>query len=267
MSESRTSEVLVVLPTLGARLDTLTETLKSIEAQRENVSLHLVVVCPKNATEARTLAQEFNATIVDDPGTGISDAINLGVAAHRGEKFYAWMGDDDLFRPNGLKTLIQLIGTDETNVVAYGACDYIDHNGQIIYTNAAGKLAQFLLPWGPDLIPHPGSIIRLKQLLNSGGFNPQLKYAMDLDMFLRLRKTGNFVSTKVPVSAFRWHVESLTVANRLNSSLESERVKKNHLPKYLKPFSFLWALPIRWASSLAAQRVSAKAKKLPRFED
>jgi GT2 family glycosyltransferase len=102
-------------------------------------------------------------------------------------------------------------------------------------------------------------MIRLDALEAIGGFDTKLKYAMDLDAFLKLRALGKFAFTKTPVSAFRWHPDSLTVANRLNSSLESERVKRNHLPAPVRPLSYLWSYPVRWASAIAARRVSAAA--------
>ena len=212
------AEILVVLPTLGDRIETLTETLKAIEAQRQDVHLTLVVVAPVRATLARTLAREYGAKIVDDPGTGISEAINFGLRARRGETFYAWMGDDDLFRPGGLRTLQDLLQANPGAVLAFGGCDYIDAEGHVLALSNAGRLATFLLSWGPDLIPHPGTMIRLDALQRIGGFDPHLRYAMDLDAFLRLRAWGTFVWTRETVSAFRCHAESLKVANRKLSS-------------------------------------------------
>lgn len=259
MVQAGKPKILVILPTLGDRLDTLQETLLAIDEQRKDVNLRLVVVAPAGAIEARKLAVAHLADVVDDPKTGISEAINCGIKARDGEEFYAWMGDDDLFRPGGLLRLEQLLKSNPQAVVSYGGCDYIDPSGKILARSRAGKWAQFLLPWGPDLIPHPGAMIRLDALEAIGMFDKKLKYAMDLDAFLKLRKFGKFVFTTEPVSAFRWHPDSLTVANRRNSSLESEAVKARHLPAVLRPIRFVWQYPIRWASAVAAQRVSSRA--------
>ncbi|KRC60472.1 hypothetical protein ASE14_05480 [Agromyces sp. Root81] len=253
------SDILVVLPTLGDRLDTLAETLESVDAQRADVRLTLVVVTPAHAIEARELAAAHGAVIVDDPKTGISAAINCGLSARSDEKYYAWIGDDDLFRPGGLGLLFQSLEADDGAVLAYGGCDYIDPSGTTLAVSNAGGLAKLLLPWGPDLIPHPGTMVRLDALEAIGGFDVELKYAMDLDAFLKLRSHGRFIWTRRAVSAFRWHPDSLTVSNRRSSSLESEAVKRRHLPTVLRPLSPLWNHPIRWASAFAAKRVSAKA--------
>jgi len=216
------AKILVVLPTLGERLDSLAETLSAVDAQRADVDLTLVVVMPTGAVAARELVAGFAAVIVDDPKEGI--------------------------------------GEHPEAVLAYGGCEYIDPAGKVLALSNAGVLAKFLLPWGPDLIPHPGTMIRLDALEAIGGFDVRLKYAMDLDAFLKLRAHGSFVCTRTAVSAFRWHPDSLTVANRLNSSRESESVKTRHLVPLLRPISPLWNYPIRWASSFAARRVSAQAK-------
>ena len=257
------ADILVVLPTLGDRLDTLAETLRSVDTQRNEVSLTLVVVAPASATAARDLARAHGAVIVDDPGTGISEAINCGLRARTNETFYAWMGDDDLFRPHGLRRLRDLLSNRPDAVLAFGGCDYIDPHGRTLAISNAGKLAPLLLSWGPDLIPHPGTMVRLDALEAIGGFDTNLRYSMDLDAFLKLRRFGTFIYTRESVSAFRWHPDSLTVSNRRKSSLESEAVKRRHLPAVIRPVSYLWSYPIRWASALAAQGVNARARKLP----
>lgn len=255
----RNSDILVVLPTLGDRLESLEETLEAITLQRTEVALTLVVVAPTSATAARELAARYDAVIVDDPKTGISAAINCGLAARDGETYYAWIGDDDLFRPGGLTTLKSMLDSTPAAVLAYGGCEYIDPSGKVLAVSNAGWLAKLLLPWGPDLIPHPGSMIRLDALERIGGFDTSLKFALDLDAFLKLRGYGSFIWTRKPVSAFRWHPDSLTVANRLASSRESESVKRRHLPRVLRPISPVWSYPIRWASAFAAGRVSAQS--------
>ena len=255
-------KVLVVLPTLGDRLTTLEETLGTIDEQRGDLDLTLALVLPPTATEAAELGRTHGALVVDDPKAGISTAINAGIAAATDEQYYAWMGDDDLFRPGGLLALRTLLEANPRAVLAYGGCDYIDPEGRVIATSRAGRAARWLLPWGPDLIPHPGTMVRLDALRAIGCFDATLKYSMDLDAFLKLREHGSFACTTRSVSAFRWHPDSLTVANRESSSAESEAVKRRHLPGYLRPLEPVWRFPVRWASAAAARGVSGRARKL-----
>jgi glycosyltransferase involved in cell wall biosynthesis len=253
------AEILVVLPTLGDRLDFLAETLASVDAQRSDVDLRLVLVLPVSAIEARALGEAHGATLVEDPGLGISHAINLGIEAAEGETFYAWIGDDDLFRPGGLATLRGL-ANDPDVVVAYGGCDYISSNGKLLWISNVGRLALVLFRWGPNLIPHPGSLIRLDAMRQVGLFDESLRFAMDLDLFLKVRGLGRFRSTRQSVSAFRWHLGSLTVGDRVGSSAESEAVKRRYLPPALRPLAPVWERPVRLASARAARRISRRVE-------
>jgi hypothetical protein len=259
MSEGK---VLVVLPTLGDRLTYLEQTLRTIDGERSRVDLTLVVIMPAGAVEARKVAEAHHAVVVEDPRRGIAEAINAGILAATDEEYYAWMGDDDLFRPGALSVLRGLLEANPDAVVSYGNCDYIDPEGRVIGVSKAGRAAQWLLPWGPDLIPHPGSMIRLAALREVGMFDTSLKYVLDLDVFLKLRSQGRFVCTPRSVSAFRWHPESLTVSNRAATSAEAEAVKRRHLPRPLQPLSPAWHVPVRWASSIAARAVSRRAMNL-----
>ncbi len=253
--------VLAVVPTLGERTTTLAQSLASVTAQ-QGVSVHLVVVVPDAATEARAIAERFGATVVPDPRRGLSAAVNAGIAARAAEEFYAWLGDDDLLAPDGLATLSRMLRTQPEAVVAYGACTYIDEADRTVTVSRAGGLASRILPWGPDLVPQPASLTRIDALVSAGEYDESLRFAMDLDMFLRLRRLGRFTATRQEVAAFRWHADSLTVANRGPSLAESEAVKRRYLPDRVRPLSPLWDVPVRWATRLAASQVNAKARRV-----
>jgi len=56
----------------------------------------------------------------------------------------------------------------------------------------------------------------------------------------------------------------MTVADRSASNREAIRVKRSHLPPWLKPLAGLWLWPVAWASQVAARRVSARFRRLAR---
>jgi glycosyltransferase involved in cell wall biosynthesis len=238
----------------------LENTLKSVEAQKRDVDVRVVMVVPVAARKARDLGEAFGATLIDDPQSGMSAAINEGIRARNGEDFYAWIGDDDLYRPGGLQTLQSLLDQNPGAVMAYGACEYIDETNKVLGVSRAGALAKYVQSWGPNLIPHPGSMFRLDNLQAIGCFDVDLKFAMDLDVMLKLKKTGRFVATKKIVSAFRWHPDSLTVANHNSSIREANSVRARHLPAAVRPFRFLWQRPLGWASTLAAIQLNRRAR-------
>ncbi|MEX2441923.1 MAG: glycosyltransferase [Pontimonas sp.] len=234
------ADILVVLPTLGDRPEKLERAIESVHAQRRDVSVRVVLVIPEDKKDVIVWATAHRVDIVADPGTGMSAAINAGLAARQGEQFYIWLGDDDFYQPGGLATLRAMLLADNRAVVAYGGCDYVDDDGQVLWTSQAGRLASWLIGKGPNLVPHPAAMMRLDALEQVGGYDNTLSLAMDLDVLLKLKKKGRFVATTDVVSAFGWHPGSLTVHDRKKSSGEARTVKRRHLPAPLRPLEPLW---------------------------
>jgi len=254
--------IMVVLPTLGDRLVYLKRALDSCRELMEFADVTLSVVTPERAREARALAVSYGARVIDDPSRGMSAAINVATDARRKEQYYIWLGDDDELVPEGIETLVAALEDDPHAVVAHGYCDYIDETGQLIGANRAGPWAARIMSWGPNLVPHPGTVVRFEPLVQSGGFDESLSFVMDLDMFLRLRSKGQIIHRRVVSSRFRWHPNSATVADRIASSREAILVKRKYLPHWLRLLSPLWNHPVAWASQVAAWAVTVRARKL-----
>ena len=251
--------ILVVIPTLGQRTTLLRKTLESVKSQFP-VSFDIVMVFPLKNKATMTLAKEYGALCVQDPGS-LSGALNVGIATaikprHR---YISWIGDDDLIAPESLSTTMTALDKNPDAVVAFGYCDYIDDKGFRIITSKAGNLAPWIMTWGPNLMPCPGTLFRYSALKSAGEFDVSNKYSMDLDMFLRLRKLGKFINTKTVLASFRWHPDSTTVANRNVVIKETEMVKRKYLPRPLRFIAPLWETPVRIATKIAAQHVSKLA--------
>ena len=253
------TEVLIVIPTLGQRVDYLRQTLESIRNQQ--VAADITVVTPVSAVAARSLAHEFNAKVIDDPGS-LPAAINLGVADAGMQHLYVnWLGDDDILTAGSLRVCVAVLAAHPKTVLAYGACEYIDEQGQTLWVSRAGKWAQRILSWGPDLIPQPGMLVRRDAWSAVGGLDTSLRFAFDLDLLLKLRGQGRFVDVGAVVSQFRWHPDSLTVSDRTSSLNESEEIKRRYLSPRARKLSWLWEKPVRGATRVAAQSVTRRARR------
>lgn len=257
--------VLVVVPTLGERLEYLRETLMSIRAQ--NVPTKVAIVVPVGNQGVADLGREFQCELVADPGS-LPGAINKGVRESWGsEEFVTWLNDDDLLEPGSLAATMSLLERDPMSVCAYGACRYIDDNGRFLWLNKAGPWANRILSWGPDLIPQPGMLVRFTAWQSVGGLNEAYRFAFDLDLLLRLREHGRLSDTGVVVSSFRWHADSLTVGDRTQSLTESERAKRAAMHPTARKFAWLWEGPVRIATRIAARQVSARALRAQRVPE
>lgn len=259
MKDADVPRVLMVVPTLGTRLDYLETTLSSIGEQDERA--RLVVVAPSSAHKARSLSSNFGATIVDDPGT-LAAAINLGVASSTDPEYVSWIGDDDLLEPGSLRATVHALDTHPTAALAYGWCRYIDPGGRQLWLNRTGDAAQRVLSWGPQLIPQPGMLVRRSAWDAVGGLDESLTLAFDFDLILKLRGQGSLVCVPTPVAAFRWHPDSLTVSSRTRNLEESEAVKRRYLRPWQRKVAWSWERPVRVATRLAAFHVNRRASKM-----
>lgn len=256
------TDILVVMATLGERPEFLNEALESITSQ--SVDADVVIVGPIDSTVLKGASERFGADLTADPGS-LPAAINLGIAEHGARyEFVTWLNDDDLLEPGALdRTRRALIDRPDASAT-YGFCRYIDGAGRQLWVNKAGKLAPWVLKWGPDLIPQPGSLIRRSSWEHVGGLDESYSLAFDLDLLLRLQKVGPLVDVGQIVSSFRWHADSLTVDDRTRNIAESERAKRAALGPWGRRSSWLWEMPVRWATRAAASEVQRRAQRRAR---
>lgn len=247
----------IVVPTLGERSGFLLECVDSI---RKSGDAYLVLVRPSGC-EVPSQVQSMVNLEVDDPGHGLAAAINRGLQAMPDHvTFVSWLGDDD--RLAGATFTDLVIAANASNAAAvFGRCRYIDGRGEEIFVNRSGAWTIPLMLFGPQLVPQPGSIVRFSSLKAIGYLNESLKWAFDLEMFLKLRsQVGGLKFVPMIVSEFRWHENSLTVGSRRGSVAEASSVRRNNLPKGLSHLSRAWEPALRILINLSGWLVSKRIK-------
>ena len=248
----------IVVPTLGERPDYLKQCLGSIRAAGD---AHVLLVAPPPMNTEILRSEGLIDSVVLDSGGGLPAAINQGIRALPSPIEYVnWLGDDDLLTPRSLQSTSKALDENPKAVMSFGACDYIDGQGNTIWSNRSGKWAVPMLRFGPDLIPQPGALFRRSAFSGSGELRTDLGWAFDFDLFIRLAKLGKLIYLNQTLAQFRWHPESLSVEHRKKSVAEASQVRVSHLPAFVRPISFLWEYPVQQATLVAGKRVTAKAK-------
>jgi GT2 family glycosyltransferase len=222
----------------------------------------VVLVAPDTFDPSSFKSSGLVDLFVEDPKIGLPGAINAGIKSlPKKIEFVNWLGDDDLLTPGSLLQTSTML-EDENNLhFVFGACDYVDPGGKVIWTNKSGQWAVPLLRFGPDLIPQPGALFRRSSFEAVGELDSKFGWAFDFDLFLKLSKLGPGKHLPHTLARFRWHPESLSVEFRKKSVAEASAVRVSHLPKLLRPISFVWELPVRQATLFAGGRVTASANK------
>ena len=224
----------------------------------------IVLVRPLAASDLDESVTGFVDLFVDDPGSGLAAAINSGfVALPSDVEFVTWLGDDDRLTASAL-TDARAALEHARAVMAFGQCQYIDEAGAPLWLNRSGRWAVPLMRFGPQLVPQPGSLFRRNAFDRIGMLDESLKWAFDLDLFLRLRGQGHFTYVRRPLAEFRWHEGSLSVGARGGSVEEASRVRRGAHGPVGRAMSTLSEPLVRWAISFAGSRVTARAKRSQR---
>jgi len=249
----------IVVPTLGKRPEYLIQCLQSIRAAGK---AHILLVAPSDFKTEHLVSAGLIDRKIDDPRLGLSEAINLGINSLSSEiEFVNWLGDDDLLAADTLSLTEKTLLENPNCIMVFGACDYINSEGKTVWKNSSGQWAVPLLRFGPDLIPQPGALFRRSGFESVGGLSAQFDWAFDFDLFIKLSKIGQIKYLDKTLASFRWHPESLSVEHRKMSVNEASSVRVGHLPRYLRPISMLWEIPVKQTTLWAGARVSQRARK------
>ena len=151
-------------------------------------------------------------------------------------------------------------------VASFGQCQYIDADGLPIWLNRSGRWVVPLMQFGPQLLPQPGSLFDRAGFERVGGLDESLKWAFDLDLFLKLRRHGRLEFVDAPLAEFRWHQGSLSVGSRSGSVNEASLVRRRHLPLALRQVSELWEPLLRAVILRAGVRMTQKFGEAPSAE-
>jgi glycosyltransferase involved in cell wall biosynthesis len=248
--------VRIIVATLGQR-GTLKNTLKSISNQNI-VGLEVKIVVPvSKIQEIDALAKVVdlkNYEIIQDENKGLSAAINQGFDAKGDFDFFCWINDDDELTEGSLHRSLKLIQSDLNVLAVVGNLGYVLNKKGKVITNRVSKLNLFLTKIGPNIIPQPGSLIKRTAINNQTLLNKNYKYAMDLDLWLRILKVGEIGIVNETQALMNWHDDSITVSNRRKASTEAFSIRyKNSGNLFIKLLVVLFYFPTRFLSSLLSK--------------
>jgi hypothetical protein len=114
--------------------------------------------------------------------------------------------------------------------------------------------------FGPQLVSQPGTLFRRDAYNALGGLDVNLKWAFDLDLFIRIMAAGTINFTPHVLAQFRWHEGSLSVGARQGSVREASFVRRKYLHRSIRLISILWEVPMRYLILHAAKFVNLKTR-------
>lgn len=148
------------------------------------------------------------------PDGGQSAAINEGFNKARGEIF-GWLCSDDILWPDALKAVFQAHQARPDAAAWVGSAFEFDLKGNWFGPRPPkiGKGPGFGVWDIEEWICQPSCFFSRKSFLAAGMLDPDLHYAMDLDLWINLRKLGEFITIPSTIGCSRIYPDTKTNRN------------------------------------------------------
>lgn len=259
---SQHDDVHLVVPTRAERADYLDISIQSILRQTHPV--RVTVIAPAAATGAlrERYAAAANLIVVSERQKGLAAAINQAwIDDDWSSTFTGWLGDDDALPPNSLRHAVDALHSHPRAVMVHGRCLMIDEAGQPLWAARNGWAAAWLAGYGVNLIAQPGCLFRTAALERVGGLDETLSYAMDVDLYARVRRLGRVISSRQQLGVFREHASGLSTAGKAAAAAEARVAQRRALPGVLAQCLDLTALPMTRVVGRATKHLPPHARR------
>lgn len=209
---------------------TLGDTLASVASQTLRDLEHIFVDGGStDGTLEMIDAWPGNKRVLRDVQGGISQAMNEGIRHATGE-FIAHLHSDDYYFSNDvLATVAERFAANKVDWV-FGNIQVLK-DGVLGPPHAINPFSYWSLAAGKAFVPHPAVFVRKSAFERVGLFDERLKYAMDIDLWLRLGAVACPATVDRTFTVFRDHAGSVSSANKIKARQEEFSVRRRHMGK------------------------------------
>ena len=177
----------------------------------------------------RVLSKKIpNVEIISNKGSGLCDALNLGLKYAENE-WIARFDIDDSYRPDRIDK--QLAETDENVVAVFSDYHFRGEGGKNlgrVYSPIFFKQTNLSLI-NSERTAHPSVLFRKTAVINVGSYNRNEFPAEDLGLWLRLAKVGELVTSTEELLFYNLRQKSVSASNRF----EIQRITQSLINKDL----------------------------------
>ena len=213
---------------------TLEQTLQSLQMQ-QGVELELVFVdgASTDGTLERLRAQPGCTRLLTGVDGGISQAMNAGVAAARGDVIAHLHADDHYLHPQVLAHVAHAMLVDGSDWLFGRIVSDID--GRLVPESfTAPRFSLRALQRG-NFVPHPATFVRRSVFQRFGGFRTDYRLAMDYEFWLRIAPHCRVTQLDEALAAFRVHEGSASTRHARAAFDEDMRARLAHSPGWTWP--------------------------------
>ncbi len=184
---------------------------------------------------------------LSEPDRGPADAINKGFRLARGE-ILAWLNADDYYLTRtAVSEAVRAFARHPEAAVVYADGVWVDEEGREIGPYPVADFDPRRLA-RECFLCQPAAFIRRRAFEEIGGLNPDLKYAFDYDLWIRLARRFPFVRVPGRWAASRMHRATITLGARRAVFRETLELLRRH-------YGYV---PFRWVYSYVAFRLDRR---------
>lgn len=163
---------------------------------------------------------------VSAPDRGAADAVNRGFQLATGS-ILAWLNADDTYLPGAVgKAAAYLLAHPEAAAV-YGGARWVDAAGKPLGPYPVAAFDQRALS-RECLICQPACFVRREAFEAAGALNPDLRFAFDYDLWIRLSRRHQLHHLAECWANSRMYPQNKTLGQRRESLRESMEVLRRH---------------------------------------
>jgi glycosyltransferase involved in cell wall biosynthesis len=150
---------------------------------------------------------------ISEPDRGQVDAINKGLSSATGD-VVGWLNSDDVLLPGALQRVSEAFDANPQAEWVHGRCKIIDEHDREVrrwisaykhYRSRHHSLETFLTE---NYVSQMTVFWRRDAQQKIGLLDPEIRYAFDYDLILRLAHRGPPVYIEDPIACFRWYTTS-----------------------------------------------------------
>lgn len=232
-------KISIITPTLNQSCF-IRETINSVLSQNYP-DLEYIVVDGGSMDGTQDILNDFKGAIswTSESDKGQVDAINKGLRKATGDVI-AYLNSDDIYTPNALLTIGNIFKTRPDVQILTGKCINVDINGNQIRSMIM-NYKNYWLRLGNDrnlkilnYISQPSTFWRKNLLDTIGYFNPDYRFAMDYDYWLRASQAYKIHFVDKFLAKFRIYPSSITSSNSRKQFEEEYSIAVKYSNAYYK---------------------------------
>jgi glycosyltransferase involved in cell wall biosynthesis len=210
----------------------LEETIRSVLLQGYP-DLEYVVIDGGSTDDSVDIIRKYEKWIthwVSEPDHGQADAIEKGLNRVSG-KISAYLNSDDVYTRGALQRVAMRFAKQPDLDVVYGNLYRIDAADNIIEEHRTTPFMRWGYLYGGFFLHQPSTFWKTEIVRSVGGFNPEFRFDMDNDLFVRIAMTrAKFAFERAFLAQFRVHETSKTSTILHVSREENVRIRDKYLP-------------------------------------